>query len=187
MPLLNSSRFACLSLLALAGTLFFPGCSRKEAQARTEKLGTSVAVGSLTYTAVETEWREALDTDTGQRTPKNRFLLIHVSVSNTAGEEKAAPLLQLVDAKGEFYPELSEGQGVPEWLGLLRLLQANESRSGRIVFDVPQGAYKLRLSSGGDPENEQFAFVEIPLQLNPDTTHISGTPTATGVDEPAKK
>lgn len=137
-------------------------------------LGTPVAVGQLTYTAIESEWRETLESSNGQRIPRNRYLMINISVLNNAPEERAAPLLQVEDAKGQVYPEVSEGGGVPEWLGYLRLLQTRETRSGRLLFDVPQGAYKLRVSSGGDPESEQTALIEIPFQLTPDTQ--SGTP-----------
>jgi hypothetical protein len=182
---LSHSRPVIVGLLALA--CVFSGCSKKAAQVRTEQLGTPVAVGPLTYTAVETEWRDSLEGESGQRMPKNRFLLVHVSVTNNSAEERAAPLLQLTDAKGGTFPELGEGDGVPEWMGFLRLLQPNETRSGRLLFDAPPGAYKLRVSSGGDPESEQIAYVEIPLQLTPDTTHVSGTPGATGFEPPVKK
>ena len=131
-------------------------------------LGTAVAVGQLTYTGIETEWRDSLESANGQRVPKNRFLMINISVANNAPEERAAPLLQLEDGKGHVYPEMSEGGGVPEWLGYLRLLQARETRSGRLLFDVPQGAYKLRVSSGGDPETEQTALIEIAYQFGSD-------------------
>jgi len=136
-------------------------------------MGTPLAVGPLTYTVLETEWRDALDAPQGQRTPKNRFLLVHVSILNNSAEEKAAPLLQLVDAKGGTHPEIAEGEGVPDWLGYLRMLQPRESRFGRLLFDVPQAAYKLRVSSGGDPESEQTALVDLPLQLNSETPRVS--------------
>ena len=149
-------------------------------------MGAPLAVGPLTYTAVETEWRDIIDSPQGQRVPKNRFLLVHVSVLNAASEQKAAPLLQLVDAKGNVYPEIAEGEGVQDWLGYLRLLQPKESRSGRLLFDVPQGAYKLRVSSGGDPESEQTALIDIPFQLNSDVPRVSGAPGAATADSAAQ-
>ena len=139
-------------------------------------LGTPVAVGQLTYTAIETEWRDTLESTSGQRIPKNRFLMINMSIMNNAPEERAAPLLQLEDSKGQIYPEATEGGGVPEWMGYLRLLQARETRSGRVLFDVPQGVYKLRVSSGGEPESEQTALIEIPFQFSSPVQSGSGTP-----------
>jgi hypothetical protein len=137
-------------------------------------MGAPTAVGKLTYTVVETEWRDILDASQGPRTPKNRFLLVNVTVVNSADEQKAAPLLQVVDPKGNTYPELTEGEGVTDWLGYLRMLQPGETRSGRLLFDVPQGAYKLRVSSGGDPETEQTALIEMPFQLSPEVPRVSG-------------
>jgi hypothetical protein len=165
-----------LALVLFVSLLALPGCSRKGHEDRVVALGTPVAVGQLTYTAIESEWRETLESTNGQRIPRNRYLLINVSVANNAPEEKAAPLLQLEDAKGQVYPEISEGGGVPEWLGYLRLLQTKETRSGRLLFDVPQGAYKLRVSSGGEPENEQTALIEIPFQLGSEVQSGSSTP-----------
>ena len=165
-----------LALVLFVSLLALPGCSRKRHEDRVVALGTPVAVGQLTYTAIESEWRETLESGNGQRIPRNRYLMINMSVVNNAPEEKAAPLLQLEDAKGQIYPEISEGGGVPEWLGYLRLLQTKETRSGRLLFDVPQGAYRLRVSSGGDPESEQTAFIEIPFQLASDAESGSGTP-----------
>jgi hypothetical protein len=178
--------FLSLAVATLACVAGLTSCSRKEAAMRTEKLGTPTAVGPLTYTAIESEWRDDLQGNNGQRLPKNRFLIVHLSIANGSNRESAAPLLQLVDAKGNSFAEATEGDGVPEWLGYLRLLQPRETRSGRILFDVPPGAYKLRVSSGGDPETEQAAFIELPLQFGPDTTHVSGAPSASGVEPPAQ-
>ena len=174
-------RHRAFGLIVLALVLFvslavLSGCSRIRHEDRVVAMGTAVAVGQLTYTAIESEWRETLESTNGQRIPRNRYLLINISVVNNAPEEKAAPLLQLEDAKGQVYPEISEGGGVPEWLGYLRLLQTKETRSGRLLFDVPQGAYKLRVSSGGEPENEQTALIEIPFQLGSEVQSGSSTP-----------
>jgi hypothetical protein len=136
----------------------------------------------LTYTALETEWLDVIDAPQGQRVPKNRFLLVHVTVTNASSEEKAAPLLQLVDAKGGVHPEIAEGSGVPDWMGYLRMLQPRESRFGRLLFDVPQGAYKLRVSSGGDPADEQTALIDLPLQFNSEVPRVSGAAGFSGAE-----
>jgi len=166
--------FAVPVLALLACLVALPGCRRKTRQDKVVAMGVPVDVGPLTYTAIESEWRDTLESSSGQRIPKNRFLLIHVAVVNNAPEERAAPLLQVEDGKGQIYPEISEGDGVPEWLGYLRLLQTKENRSGRLLFDVPPGAYRLRVASGGEPEAEQTALIEIPLELG------TGAPAGSG-------
>ncbi len=175
-------KFTDVALIVAACALALSGCQKTAVPERSAAMGVPLAVGPLTYTAVETEWRDVIDSPQGERVPKNRFLLVNVTVMNSSSEQKAAPLLQLVDAKGGNYPEIAEGEGVPDWMGYLRLLQPRESRSGRLLFDVPQGTYKLRVSSGGDPESEQTALIEIPFQLNSDVPRVSGAPGGTGGD-----
>lgn len=171
-----------VALILAACALAFSACQRTAAPERVGAMGAPLAVGPLTYTAVETEWRDILDSPKGERVPKNRFLLVNVTVVNAASEQKAAPLLQLVDAKGVVHPEIAEGEGVPDWMGYLRLLQPKESRSGRLLFDVPQGAYKLRVSSGGEPESEQTALIDLPFQLNSEVPRVSGAPGGDGAE-----
>ena len=175
-------QFTDFALMIAACTLAFSGCQRTASPERVGAMGSPLAVGPLTYTALEIEWRDVLDSPQGQRVPKNRFLLVHVTVLNASSEQKAAPLLQLVDAKGGVHPEIAEGEGVPDWLGYLRLLQPRESRFGRLLFDVPQGAYKLRVSSGGDPEAEQTALIDLPLQLNSEVPRVSGATGFSGAE-----
>ena len=177
-------KFTDLALIVAVGALALCGCKKAATPEPVGALGAPLAVGQLTYTALETEWRESLDSAQGPRTPKNRFLLVHLTVMNASSEQKAAPLLQLLDAAGGVHPEIAEGEGVPEWLGYLRLVPARESRSGRLLFDVPQGSYKLRVSSGGDPESEQTALIELPLQLNSVVPRDSAAPGFAGEAAP---
>jgi hypothetical protein len=174
---LKTMKSAGVAMLAAACALALSGCHRSAAPERVGVMGAPLAVGQLTYTAVETEWRDSLESSKGPRIPKNRFLLVTVTVANASSEQKAAPLLQVVDAKGGVHPEIAEGDGVPDSIGYLRLLTPRESRSGQLLFDVPQGACKLRVSSGGDPEHEQTALIDLPLQLN---SEVPRAPGATG-------
>jgi hypothetical protein len=185
-----------VAMFAAACALALSGCQRSAPPERVGAMGAPLAVGQLTYTAVETEWRDSIESSKGPRIPKNRFLLVNVTVLNGSSEQKAAPLLQVVDAKGAIHPEISEGDGVTDWMGYLRLLQPRESRSGRLLFDVPQGACKLRVSSGGDPETEQTALIELPLQFNSEVPRAPGesgfggvesAPQPTAPAAPAKK
>jgi len=174
---LKALKSITLAAVVAASTLGSPGCRRGAATERVGAMGAPLAVGPLTYTAIETQWRDSLESSKGPRLPKDRFLLVNVSVLNASSEQKGAPLLEIVDAKGGVHREVADGDGVTDWMGYLRLLQPRESRSGWLLFDAPQGACKLRVSSGGDPETEQTALIDLPLQLNPEGPR---TPGATG-------
>ena len=159
----------CCWLPALAAAVvLMPGCNR---QGRSSKdalfqMGQPVNVGSLTYTALESEWRDTLETPNGSRTPKNRFLLIRLSVTNGGGVEAGVPLLNLVDAKNNEHLEEDKGDGVQQWFGLLRLIKPGSTDEGYLLFDVPPATYRLRVSTGGDPEKEVVALVDIPFKLD---------------------
>jgi hypothetical protein len=170
----GSTVFLCAILLA--------GCGVKPAKEIHAAMGTEVTTGELKYLVVDSEWRDSLDTAAGPRLPSSRFLMIQLSVTNSASEEKAAPLLEIVNDKGQAFRELSEGDGVPQWMGYLRLLQPKETRTGRLLFDVPPGAYQLRVSSGGDPETERTALVEVPFQIGPDTSRMPAAPAFAATD-----
>ena len=157
---------------AAACLLMLSGCSSaiksKGEASVVHAMGNPVLVGPLTYTIVETDWRDTLDGSSGPILPQNRFLLINITIHNKGAREVGVPLLTLIDASGKEYRELNKGEGVPQWLGLLRTVQSTETESGRVAFDVPQGSYKVRVSSGGDVESETSALIDLPYV--PDTT-----------------
>jgi hypothetical protein len=163
-PHRRSAALLLASLLLLTATV---GCFRdkKRRAEGSSPMGSPVYVGPLTVTALESEWKESLDTGSGTREPKNRFLLIRVTATNGGGAEAALPLLNLVDSKGNTYLEEDKGEGVPTWLGLLRILRPAQTEDGHLLFDVPPASYKLRVTTGGDPEQEMSALIDIPFRL----------------------
>lgn len=128
-------------------------------------VGTPVVVGDLSYTVYSTEWRDDLQTDLGPRKPQHRFLLVSVSITNNGPEEHTAPLLAVIDRDGRETMELDKGDGVPEWLGLLRRVGSTQTVTGALLFDVPPGDYRLRVSSGGDVEKEKTALISLPYRV----------------------
>lgn len=151
--------FAVIALFAVA-------CGQKKQPETAYRMGEPVTVGPLTYTVLETEWRTELGEGIQQKIPKHRFLLLRLSISNTSKQAAASPLLHLEDTAGQAHRELTDVQAVPNWLGLLRLVAPGASLSGTIVFDVPPADYRLRVASGGDPEFERTALIEVPLRLD---------------------
>ncbi|HNY42687.1 MAG TPA: hypothetical protein PKJ41_19955 [Bryobacteraceae bacterium] len=160
----------CLQVCAVAALAMLAGCSNpaggtKTGSEKTYVMGAPAAVGPLSYTVLHSEWADSLETGDGVTMPKNRFLVLDLSIVSGAPEETGVPLLSLVDDKGNRTMEEQKMVGLGGWLGMLRVLRPVETLSGKIVFDVPMANYKLIITSGGDPEKEQEAFVDIPLRL----------------------
>jgi hypothetical protein len=154
---------------ALAATLYLVGCSagKPGEDAAVYRMGEPVAVGPLIYTIMDTEWRTQLGEGPAARWPQHRFLLIRLSVTNSGASNAVIPAVTAVDSGGQSHLELSDGQGVEEWLGYLRSLRPAETDRGRVVFDVPPSAYRLRVANDAEPGAEKVAFIDMPLQFGP--------------------
>jgi hypothetical protein len=155
---------AALALLSLAA------CGRQQASpSRVYRMGERVQVGPFIYNVLDAQWKTELGDGKQVQTPKNRFLIIQLTITNSGGTETYAPPLKLEDARGNTFGEAPSGEGVPNWLGLLRRLAPAQTEQGRVLFDVPAGAYRLRLADDSDdPAREKSALVEIPLRLEPE-------------------
>ncbi len=164
------------TLLALAA---LSGCGSRQNSTRINyEMGDKVSVGPLTYNVIETSWRSQLGNEFKLRLPEQRFLMITLSVTNGGGREVAVPLLTLEGANGQTYLEADNGEGVDNWFGILRTLAPAQTQQGRILFDVPLGSYKLRVSDGGPAGSEKYSWVAIPLRMDTETTIPSPNPEA---------
>jgi hypothetical protein len=153
--------FACLLLV---------GCSKGSSSQIDYGMGDKIAVGPLTYTVIDASWKGQLGESYKTRTPEQRFLLLTVSVTNSGGKEVSVPLLQLEGPNGQMFNEVPNGDGVDHWFGLLRTINPAQTQQGLILFDVPLTSYRLRLTDGGDPGFERYAWVKVPLQIDADTS-----------------
>jgi hypothetical protein len=130
-------------------------------------MGSRVQVGPLTYNVIETQWQPQLSGSQGSKLPKDRFLIVRLSITNGGGQPIGVPPLHLENAKGGSFLETMDGiEDTPQWLGILRNLAPAQTEQGAIVFDVPLGAYKLRLTDGGEIDSEKFAFIDLPLHID---------------------
>lgn len=146
------------------------GCNRGADSTRLEYLmGERVPAGPLTYNVIESVWRSQLGNEFKMRIPDQRFLLITVSVTNGGGHDVSVPLLQLQGSDGTMFTESDNGENVDQWFGLLRTLNPGQTQQGRLLFDVPLGSYRLKVTDGGDPGSEKAAWVTIPLRMDPET------------------
>ncbi len=171
-------RKGCTWIAAALLCALAAGCSSKapqQTQAKVYAVGEQAPVGRLVYTVLETQWLDLLGQPPDNRTPKQRFLLVKVAVANKGSELLSVPEMRLEDGRGGDYGELTEGAGVPEWLGSLRQLKPGQEFQGSVIFDVPLGAYRLRVMNDADPEHEIVGQIDLPLQLAPKTTD-TGSP-----------
>jgi hypothetical protein len=129
-------------------------------------MGDRVQVGTLIYTVLETEWLDQLGEDPNSRMPRNRFLTVRLSVTNSGSAPSGVPLMSVADASGHSFAEMNDTPAPPEWLGYIRTVNPADTLHGRVVFDVPAGAYRLMVSDDAEPENVKSAAIELPLQLD---------------------
>jgi hypothetical protein len=162
--------------MALAAGWLLCACSsaRPVAVDRVHRMGEPVAVGPLIYTVIDTEWLNQMGEGATARVPQNRFLLLRLSVTNSGASNSGVPGMTLVDASGKTYTELTDGHGVSEWLGYLRTVSPAQTERGHVLFDVPTGAYRLRVTNDAEPGTEKAELIEIPLQLSPSLPNLPG-------------
>jgi hypothetical protein len=153
-------------LAAVAAALLLNACSRSSSSTiRTYSMGEKVMSGQIIYTVYETQWMPQLGEGPAARVPQHRFFLVRMTAVNSGSAEVTAPNVTIEDDKGSSYPELQNGDGVPQWIGYLRMVKPAESAQGNLVFDAPPAHYKLRVS---DENDENPAYVDIPLSFGAD-------------------
>ena len=165
----TTERFPFQLLLAiLALGLILAGCAGQGGrQTKLYQMGEPAEAGSLVYTVLESEWHSHL---AEARMPQHSFLLLRVSVTNSGGSDVLVPPMQITAPGGAQYPELTSGEGVPEWLGTLRKLRPAETVHGRVLFDLPRGDYQLRVADDvPDPDQMSVAVIDVPLRYESQT------------------
>ncbi len=158
----------CWWALLGAAALLFSGCAKPQETRSEYSMGERVPIGQMTYSVVESAWKTQLGESFRARTPEQRFLLLKISVTNGTGKDVSIPLLTLEGANNQTYPEIANGEGVDNWFGLLRTVNAGETQQGNILFDVPLTSYKLRIPDIADTQMERYVTVQIPLRLDSD-------------------
>lgn len=164
MPLKELSLYAsCLLLIALNG------CNRSQPASTEHALGDKVLLAPLTYVIVESDWYTQLGDAFKVRSPQQRFMEVTLAVTNGGGSEVSIPLLTLESSGGQTFVESDNGEGVENWLGLIRNIKPGETQQGKVLFDVPLASYRLRLTDGAGPGAEKYAWVSVPLRIDVDT------------------
>lgn len=154
---------------ALCASTLFLSCSKETPQPHTFAMGDRVELGRLIYSVYETQWLTHIGEGVGARVPQNRFFLVRISAANTGNATLMVPSMAIEGDDGKTYTELPNGEGVPQWLGVLRQVKPAEAAQGNIAFDAPPRHYKLRVAD----ENEQkIAYIDIPLSFEAETPEV---------------
>lgn len=153
----------------LALSVFLAGCNHAAVSQADHAMGEKVGIGPLTYTVIEANWLSQLGEGFKIRSSQQRFLAIKLSVTNGGGSDVPVPLLTLENSDGKSFVESDNGDGVDNWLGLLRNVSPAQTMEGKILFDVPLGSYRLRLTDGAGAGAEKYSWVSIPLRMDVDT------------------
>ena len=149
-------------LAAVTAALLPSACTHRSVPVRSYALGEKVALGHISYAVYETQWVPQFGEGPTARVPQHRFFLVRMTAGNSGGDDLIVPNATIEDDKGNSYPELSNGDGVPEWIGYLRKVKPAESAQGNLVFDAPPAHYKLRIT---DENEETSAYIDIPLSF----------------------
>jgi hypothetical protein len=152
-------------LLPLVAALSLAGCSSSRVETRTVNLGERVELGHVIYTVFDTQWLTQIGEGVAAKVPQNRYFLVRLSAANSSNAPIMIPPMTLEDDQGKTYNELSDAQGAPQWIGLLREVKTAEAAQGNIAFDVAPKHYKLRLM---DEESKNAVLVDIPLSMATD-------------------
>jgi hypothetical protein len=159
------------AFLLAAIPILFGGCQEKAKPVPVYSMGDKVTAGHLVYTALETQWLTQLGQGANQRIPQNRFLVIHVAVTNSGGSQATVPNFTVEDDRGSSFAELTNGDQLAEWMSSLKLVSPTDSIQGTILFDVVPRHYRLRVF---DENAQQSALIDIPLNVSPDAPTLPG-------------
>jgi hypothetical protein len=152
------------------------GCSEERAAAPPiYNMGDRVQAGPLVYAVVEATWHDRIGEGATARMPQNRFLVLRLTVTNSGAESETVPTTQLEDGSGRSYAEVTDGQGVTDWLGVIRRVGPAQTEDGRLLFDVPRAPYQLRVTHDSpDPDTAQYALIQIPPRFETQETALIG-------------
>ena len=162
--------FMVLAAAAAASLLSSCGDSEDKASSvGTYNMGEKVTLGHIVYTVFETQWLTHIGAGADARVPQNRFFLVRLSAQNSLSSDIIVPNFALEDDNGNTYPELSSGEGVPQYFSYLRTVKGTDTVDGNAVFDAPPRHYKMKIS---DETGDRAAYIDIPLNFVSETPDV---------------
>jgi hypothetical protein len=144
-----------------AGLLWLGSCGAPPPaeESRVYRTGDAVTIGNLTYTVIDTRILPQLERNPDStRFPDERFFVVRVNIQNSGPGDEPVPAMALVSDEGRVYNELTDGSGLPDWLGIVRTANSGQTLEGTVLFDAPARHFRLRLT-------EEYAIPELSIDL----------------------
>jgi hypothetical protein len=94
------------------------------------QMGEKAEIGPFIYQTIETRWPMSL----AGRSAKDRFFIIRLTAVNSSSNDVNIPGFEVVDDAGNSYPEVVDGSGVDNWMGVSRKLAPAQTEAGNIVL-----------------------------------------------------
>lgn len=174
MRILTYSLFAVASLGLVGCTSNDTGATKAEL-VRVVPAGEKAGIGHLTYNVLDSQIMPQLGDGDTPRVPHDRFLVVHIAVTNSSNVDNPIPAVELVDDANKGYNELTDGTGVPDWLGIVRKVGPGQTARGTIAFDAPAAHYRLRFL---DEAANNEIMADLPLSYAHEKTNDALVPAA---------
>jgi len=166
--------------LVLTGLLLgLTACSsdspNKLEQSRVVAAGEKAPAGHLTYSVLDSQILPQITEGETPRVPKERFIVVQIAVTNSGNTDANIPGVTLESDSGTTYNELTDGNGVQGFLGVLRHVGPLQTTRGAIVFDAPAAHYRLRFA---DENAENEILADLPLTYAHEKVNSADVPAA---------
>ena len=152
------------SLLLAGLVLGLAGCSSNSPngseQARVVQAGEKAPAGHLTYSVLDSQILPQISQGDTPRVPRDRFIVVQLAVNNSGNTDANIPGVILESDSGATYNELTDGNGIQGFLGVLRHVGPGQTARGAIAFDAPAAHYRLRFA---DENAENEILADLPL------------------------
>jgi len=101
--------YACTLLAAVSALQM--ACMAPAPPVNVFHLGDKIQAGPLIYNVMEGKWRAQIGEGPDPRVPERRFLIVHLTVTNSGGQDLDIPSLTLVDQGGQVFNESLDAAG----------------------------------------------------------------------------
>jgi len=144
-------------------------------QSRVVAAGEKAPAGHLTYSVLDSQILPQITEGETPRVPKERFIVVQIAVTNSGNTDANIPGVTLESDSGTTYNELTDGNGVQGFLGVLRHVGPLQTTRGAIVFDAPAAHYRLRFA---DENAENEILADLPLTYAHEKVNSADVPAA---------